>query len=307
MLRRVNLQQATAAAIAMMTADLGVGVVNPASPDGDVGKFTVAGVPARVIIQRDGYYLNTNPGWFRGDDAPAQIIGGPIGIYVFVLPGTPLRYWACSWQRLRDLALDFRGESLPHYQVTTRWRADLHVIRDAPDAVLFRWGDEIAAVQLMRPSRIMDLGNASALLPEPSVVGGSAGARARGGEGLAHRLLKDYLAAHPELVGVSAQASVHKEYRFPTGDRVDVMFQNHLPNRTVVEIEVEGRDNLIVGVHQAVKYAALAGVEAGYPVVSHRVRAHVVAYNVQYPEVIQLADRYGVNLVAVRPELCLVA
>jgi hypothetical protein len=32
-----------------------------------------------------------------------------------------------------------------------------------------------------------------------------------------------------------------------------------------------------------------------------------VAYKVDYPSVIEVADRYGVNLVAVDPGLCLVA
>jgi hypothetical protein len=37
------------------------------------------------------------------------------------------------------------------------------------------------------------------------------------------------------------------EHRFATGDRVDVMFGNHAPDRTVVEIEVEGEENVCVG------------------------------------------------------------
>ena len=115
------------------------------------------------------------------------------------------------------------------------------------------------------------------------------------------------MAKHPELVGASSLAVPHVEYTFATGDRVDLMFSNHFPERTVVEIEVEGRDNLMVGVQQAVKYALLAGVERRFPVIDPRVRAHVVAYKVDYPPVIELAQRYGVNLVAVDPGLCLVA
>jgi hypothetical protein len=83
--------------------------------------------------------------------------------------------------------------------------------------------------------------------------------------------------------------------------------ENHVPVRTVVEVEVEGRDELLVGVQQAVKYAALAGVEARFPVVSHRVRPLVVAYRVDYPEVAELADRYGVGLIAADPGIEMVS
>lgn len=289
-----------------------VAALDVRSPDGDAGKFSLFGVPVRVITHRDGYYLNVNLDWFRGIEAPADISGGPIGAYCFVLKGRPLRYWLCSWRQMRSYVLDFTAPSLPHYQRTVRWRSDVQAITDAPEAALFRWGDERGSEQLLKPSRIVDLGNAAGMLPVPThrhfIERDREGVgRALGGEGQAHKLLKLYLARHPELVGASPNAEPFVEYQFKTGDRVDLMFKNHFPERTVVEIEVEGRDNLLVGVHQAVKYAALAAMERDFPVVTHRVRPHVVAYKVDYPAVLEVADRYGVNLVAVDPGLCLVA
>ena len=47
------------------------------------------------------------------------------------------------------------------------------------------------------------------------------------------------------------------EYSFVAGDRVDVMFENHLPEQTAVEIEVEDDNNLCIGIHQTVKYKSL--------------------------------------------------
>ncbi len=312
----VNLQEGTAAAIALIRQDLArqglVAALDPRSPDGDGGKFSLFGQAVRVITHRDGYYLNVNLDWFRGTDAPAQISSGPIEVYCFVLKGPVVRYWLCPWRQMRDYVLDFTAASLPHYQQTVRWRSDVQGIAHAPDAALFRWGDENGMEQLQKPSRIVDLGNASAMLPVVPDIAAErrereGTGRAPGGEGQAHKLLKLYLSKHPELVGASPSAVPHVEYLFKTGDRVDLMFKNHFPERTVVEIEVEGRENLLVGVHQAVKYAALAAMERDFPVVTHRVRPHVVAYKVDYPSVIEVADRYGVNLVAVDPKLCLVA
>jgi hypothetical protein len=312
---RVNLEEGTRAAISMIRVDLArlglVGALDAASPDGDIGKFSLFGQAVRVITHRDGYYLNVNLAWFNGADAPAQISGGPIEVYCFVLKGPVTRYWLCDWRMMRKFVLDFTASSLPHYKQTVRWRSDVQAIQHAPDAALFRWGDENGMEQLQKPSRIVDLGNAVSVQPvRPEAVerhDRDAIGRALGGEGQAHKLLKLYLSKHPELVGASPNAEPCVEYQFRTGDRVDLMFKNHFPERTVVEIEVEGRENLIVGVHQAVKYAALAAMERDFPVVTHRVRPHVVAYKVDYPSVIEVADRYGVNLVAVDPGLCLVA
>jgi hypothetical protein len=77
-----------------------------------------------------------------------------------------------------------------------------------------------------------------------------------------HRLLKLYVAAHPLEFGMSATAVPHIEYSFATGDRFDVMFENPLPDRTVAEVEVEGENELCIGIHQAIKYRSLAAADA---------------------------------------------
>lgn len=92
------------------------------------------------------------------------------------------------------------------------------------------------------------------------------------------------------------------EYRFQTGDLVDVMFENHRPDRTVVEVEVAGEDNVCVGIHQAIKYRSLAEADAGYPLMGARVRSLVVAYETGYQRAIDLAGRYDVALTSVDPE-----
>lgn len=98
---------------------------------------------------------------------------------------------------------------------------------------------------------------------------------------------------------MSHDAMPFVEHKFRTGDRVDVMFQNHWPERTVVEIEVAGEENICTGIHQAIKYRSLAEVEGGYDRSSPTVRSLVVAYETGYSSASVLADRYGVDLITV--------
>jgi hypothetical protein len=88
-------------------------------------------------------------------------------------------------------------------------------------------------------------------------------------------------------------------------NRVDVLFENHAPERTVVEVEIEGEDNVCIGVHQAIKYRSLAESEAGYALLGGRVNSLVVAYETAYPRAVELADRYQVALQTVDRELVL--
>jgi hypothetical protein len=83
------------------------------------------------------------------------------------------------------------------------------------------------------------------------------------------------------------------------------MFKNHQPDRTVVEVEIEGEDNVCVGIHQAIKYRSLAAADAGYPLLTSRVKSLVVAYDTKYPKALDLAERYEVSLVSVDRKLVL--
>jgi hypothetical protein len=88
-------------------------------------------------------------------------------------------------------------------------------------------------------------------------------------------------------------------------DRVDVLFENHRPDRTVVEVEIEGERKVCVGVLQAIEYRSLAAVDAGYPLLTGRVGSLVVAYDTDYPKAVNLAERYEVALESIDRELVL--
>ena len=57
------------------------------------------------------------------------------------------------------------------------------------------------------------------------------------------------------------------------------MFSNHGPLRTVAEIELSGTENIVVGIHQAIKYRSLAAAESSLGLLNMRdPGAHVVSY-----------------------------
>jgi len=77
------------------------------------------------------------------------------------------------------------------------------------------------------------------------------------GESDSHKELKNFVANHPATVGLQDALSVLVEHPFPSGDKVDVAFEMPNNNWTVVEVELQGLPQTLIGLFQAVKYKAL--------------------------------------------------
>jgi hypothetical protein len=299
--------------LGLMLADLAGSsstvLVTPSSPDGDPGKFVIDGKPARAIHHFDGWYVPINLDWFTGSFDEPVIHQTPFYWYAFAIPRRS-RYLAdhyvlCDYLQMRDWTLDFATPLGRDHRDHRNWRADLRLYPAEPTERqgYFRWGDEPPGVD-DRPDRVFQLDNILSL-GEVVTPGRHVGSYGAGGESAAHKLLKLYVASHPTGFGFSSTAQAHVEYPFATGDRVDVLFENHVPDRTVIEVEIEGENNICIGIQQAIKYRSLAAVEAGYPLVTPRVGSLVVAYNTNYPKAIDLAERYEVVLRSVNRELVL--
>ncbi len=67
------------------------------------------------------------------------------------------------------------------------------------------------------------------------------------GESGAHRSLKERVAKNPELAGLLPGCHSHIEYRFPSGDRVDVALQYADGRWVMVEVELEGLEETTIG------------------------------------------------------------
>lgn len=284
----------------------GLSVVDPVSPDGDQAKFLIAGKVARAIHHFDGWYVPINLGWFVGGYDQPTIHRTPFYWYVFAIPARrrylAAHYVVCDYLQMRDWVLAFAAPLGNDHRDHHLWRCDLRLYPDEKTGY-FRWGDEPPGRD-DQPDRVFEVDNLGTVgIPAPA--GQHVGGFGSGGESAAHRLLKLYVAAHPLEFGMSATAVPHVEYSFATGDRVDVMFENHLPDRTVVEVEVEGENELCIGIHQAIKYRSLAAADAGFPLLTSRVRSQVVAYSIEYPRARELAERYEILLLAADREIVL--
>lgn len=108
-----------------------------------------------------------------------------------------------------------------------------------------------------------------------------------------HRLLKKYVAWEPsQVLGERGLTAVATEYTFPTGDRADVVLEDHTGRIIGVEIEVSVGDNQLAGVLQSIKYRYM--LEPLTQRVPGDSRAFLVAYFVS-PSVNQLCERYDVE------------
>lgn len=99
---------------------------------------------------------------------------------------------------------------------------------------------------------------------QPDLLQRAAGFRGTGGEGEAHLALKRYIASNPQAVGITQRVlRTVEEYRLPTGDEVDVIFELR---REVIAVEVKSvhspEEDLVRGVFQCIKYEALLNAEA---------------------------------------------
>lgn len=306
----MKVAEAKELALDLITRDLGSAAasvaLDPRSPDGDVGKFWLDGRPARAIHHFDGWYVPIDLGWFEGSLDPPKINRGEFHWYVFAIPRrgalTRSHYFVCDYLQVRDWVLDFDAPLGRDHRDHRNWRADLRLFLDDPDERMgyFRWGDEPVATT-PRPDRVFDLDNV-VTIAEADLVPERVGVFGAGGESSAHRRLKLFVASHGLEFGMSESAKVLVEHRFRTGDRVDILFQNHWPERTVIEIEIAGEENIATGIHQAIKYRSLAEIEGGYDRSSPTVQSLVIAYDTDYPVARQLAERYEVVLVSVDSE-----
>jgi hypothetical protein len=274
--------------------------VSPTSPDGDAGKFLIDGQAARAIHRYNGWLVPISLGWFTGGYDLPVIHKTPFYWYAFAIPERGMyrddHYFICDYLQMREWVLAFAAPLGNTHRDHSPWRCDLRLY-PGERIGYFRWGGEPLGVG-EQPGRVFEVDDL-ATIAMPTPAGQHVGGYGAGGESAAHKLLKLYVADHPIEFGLSAAAIPHVEYSFATGDRVDVMFENHLPDRTVIEVEVEGEREVCVGIHQAIKYRSLAAADAGYPLLTSRVRSLVVAYLTEYPRARELADRYDIPLVSV--------
>lgn len=121
------------------------------------------------------------------------------------------------------------------------------------------------------------------------------------GESEKHKILKQYIAAHPAKLNLSNQSVSKEEKRYPSADRVDVWFHDKNKNKiAVVEIEIEGNKECLIGCYQALKYKALEEFERKikYKNINVEIIAFLVAYQIP-KKIIEDAQRCGIVCVSI--------
>jgi hypothetical protein len=124
--------------------------------------------------------------------------------------------------------------------------------------------------------------------------------RTGGGENEDHRRLKEYIAEHPEAIGLEVESSAQMEYLFVAGDRADIVFGTGPDAWAVVEIKNGEIGELVKGVYQAIKYHALLQAEKGHGI-SPQVDAILVAYEIP-SEISFFAAKFGIRCRIIRRE-----
>lgn len=288
-------------------------VVDSESPDSrDPGKFMIADKPTRAIHHFDGFFVPINLEWFQGSyDRPA-INRGEFYWYVFAIPDfsryVQPHYFICDFLQMREWVLQFQAPAGRTHRNHKDWRADIRVDRglSGETQAYFRWGDEPLTWEY--PNRTIRLDNIAVVAHENLLHrhGLNVGATGLGGESEAHRRLKLYVAHHPEMLTLSSAAASEVEHRFVTGDVCDVLYKNHGPLRTVAEVELSGTENILVGIHQAIKYRSLAASESRIRLDAYSdLAAYVVAYEDGGQRAHDLAGSYNVELLTVDPGVVL--
>ncbi len=124
--------------------------------------------------------------------------------------------------------------------------------------------------------------------------------RGGGGEAEGHLQLKEYIAAHPQEIGLNPAGLAQKEFLFIAGDRADILFNLGVDGWAVVEIKNGDVGELVKGVYQLVKYRALLQAQEGHgsPILVHTV---LVAYEIP-SEISMFASKFGIRCRIVKRE-----
>lgn len=86
----------------------------------------------------------------------------------------------------------------------------------------------------------------------------AAASRGGGGEGAKHQKLKEFVAANPQVIGLPASTPQgDQEFALPSGDSIDVMFQNKDWVAVEVKSDISQTPDILRGLFQCVKYRAV--------------------------------------------------
>lgn len=117
-------------------------------------------------------------------------------------------------------------------------------------------------------------------------------------ESEAHKQLKDYVAQHPESIKLGKSlAPGQKEFPLPSGDRIDVLFQN-TKRRIAVEVKshISDKADLMRGLFQCVKYRAILRACRSLEGETYEVDALLAIEGILPKELISVRNTLGIRV-----------
>jgi hypothetical protein len=125
--------------------------------------------------------------------------------------------------------------------------------------------------------------------------------RTGGGESNDYQKLKEYVAVHPEAIGLPTESAAQMDYLFVAGDRADIVFGTGPDAWAVIKIKNGEIGELVKGVYQAIKNRALLQAEKGHGF-SCKVDAILVAYEIP-SDISFFAAKFGIRCRIIHREL----
>lgn len=169
---------------------------------------------------------------------------------------------------------------LPKRQQRTIVEAELQHVYAFP-----KWTQVLDALQL-KPA----LNDFTQLVKAAALRGG-------GGEGVKHQKLKEFVAANPQIVGLPA--STHQgvqEFPLPSGDSIDVMFQNKDWVAVEVKSEISQTPDILRGLFQCVKYRAVIEAVQATQSLPQNARALLVLEGALPKELLPIKNLLGIEV-----------
>lgn len=116
-----------------------------------------------------------------------------------------------------------------------------------------------------------------------------------GGEGKEHKALKEYVAAHPETIGIKGVLAFDTEHVLPSGDRLDVYFELKNGERIAVEVKPSSSpdEDVSRGIFQCVKYKAVMEAVKTITYSNYEIKTLLVCGGLMSNQNKQLAEDLG--------------
>lgn len=120
-----------------------------------------------------------------------------------------------------------------------------------------------------------------------------------GGEGKEHKAIKEYIASHPESLGINKVVCAKTEYDLLSGDRLDVYFECKRNRHIAIEVKpsTSPDEDILRGIFQCIKYQAVMDATRIFDNLNYDNEVYLVVAGKLSSENRQIAIDLNVNVI----------